>query len=258
MAGAEDNEVLMEDVKEKVALMEQFAVGILEAFNQQTESNKETQETVGVLSKKIQEMALHNEELQVLLERAVEEGDGSGGGAMFASGGSSVDEDQVVDIIETYINEKLDFTRLLKGHTTRIFQEVEKRYLKQYPPEAAKKKKNTPKVIAASVAVTLLTILAGWGVFVNVKEKPYYELIIPAGGHVLWKEPNENEPRQVKLQGEMIVPLAYYKQGKFLFYTYDASGLPVKNSSGEPVVYYIYDKMVADNKAKAIKLGVAE
>lgn len=39
----------VKEVDEKIALMEQFAVGILEAFNQQTESNKETQELVAAL-----------------------------------------------------------------------------------------------------------------------------------------------------------------------------------------------------------------
>lgn len=254
---SESPQMTMEQMNDKVVLMEQFAIGVLDAFNKLGEGHKETQEAVATLSKKIQELAQNNDELQMVLERIAAEGVPSGEG-----GGGSVSPEQIRDVVNElvaqFVYEKLDFTKVFKGHTAKIFQEVEKRYLQKYPPPGSQKKKQLPKVIAASVAITLLGVAAVWGVIANVREKPYYELIIPKGEKVLWKEPGEAEPRQVALQGDMLVPLAHHKKGKYLFYTYDASGEPVKNRTGEPVAYYIYENVVEGGKVKAIKLGVAE
>ncbi|MCL4432401.1 MAG: hypothetical protein M1300_08775, partial [Epsilonproteobacteria bacterium] len=81
---------ILEEVQEKVALMEQFAVGILEAFNQQTESNKETQESVATLSKNITELANANDEMKELLETIAEQGIGSGEGGGGVVSGAAV------------------------------------------------------------------------------------------------------------------------------------------------------------------------
>lgn len=247
-----------EAILDKVALMEQFANGVLVVFNQQTDGYKDMEDVVATLSGKIQEVAQDNNELQQLMEQILQEGVSRPEGGYEGGGGASVDEDQVNTLIEAFIYEKIDFARIMKGHTARIFQEVEKRFIAKFPPESEKKKKNTPKIIAASVGVTVLIFLALWGVFVNVAEKPYYELAIPTGGKVMWKEQNESEPRVITLQGDLLVPLAYYKQGKFLFYTYSNTGEIIKNPAGKPVTYYIYENAIKDNKVKAIKLGIPE
>ena len=249
-----ENPISIEEMQEKVVLMEQFAVGILDAFHKQTENNNDTQETVATLSKKIQELALNSEELFILIEKISNEGISVGSSEI--SSGAAVDEKQVLQLIEKFLYERLDLTRILKGHTSRIFQEVERRYFLKFPPE--KQKKSSPiKIIASTVAVTCLVGLATWGVFVNVKDKPYFELIIPKGEKVMWKEANETQPRQIGLTGELIVPLAQLKKGKYLFYTYDSTGVPVKDGTGHPVEYYIYDNAVNDHRVQAIKLGIA-
>ena len=256
----EEITVFKEAILDKVALMEQFANGVLVVFNQQADGYKDMEDVVSTLSGKIQEFAQENNEIQQLLEQILQEGvsRSADGGYESTGGGVSVDEEQVNSLIEAFVYEKIDFARIMKGHTARIFQEVEKRFIAKFAPELEKKKKNTPKIIAASVGVTILIFLALWGVFVNVAEKPYYELAIPTGGKVMWKEQNETEPRVITLRGDLLVPLAYYKQGKFLFYTYSSSGEIVKNPAGKPVTYYIYENAVKDNKVKAIKLGIPE
>lgn len=51
-----EREKWVKEVDEKIELMEQFALGILEAFNRLTDSNKETQEEVATLAKMVSEM----------------------------------------------------------------------------------------------------------------------------------------------------------------------------------------------------------
>lgn len=248
-----------EQMTEKVELMEKFSVGILEAFQRQTEGNKETMDAVATLSKKIQEIAQNNEELQEMLERIISEGipgDGENGDTPTRTG--AVDEEQVMKIIEQFMYEKIDLNRVFKGHTAKIFQEVEKRYMQKLNPKNDKKRSGAPTIIALSVSFTILFVLAVWGVFANVKEKPYYELTIPKGGKVMWREANESEPRQITLQGTMVVPLANHKAGKYLFHVYDANGLPMKDGTGKPVTYYIYENAVASGSIKAVKLGVPD
>ena len=245
----------MEDMQEKVALMEQFAVGILAAFNQQTESHKETLENITVLSMKIQELSQNGDEVQQLMQEMVQGGYSGGGEASPTSGGVAVDREQMTQLMDEHID-RLDFARIMKGHTTRIFQEVEKRFIEKYPPASVKKKKQMPKVIAATVAICILIFLGGWGVFVNIKEKPYYQLIIPAGGKIKWKEANESEPRMITVSNNYFVPLAHYKSEKYLFYTYDKNGIPILDATGKPVTYYIYAKEITDKNMTVINLGI--
>lgn len=247
---------ILEEVQEKVALMEQFAVGILEAFNQQTESNKETQESVATLSKNITELANANDEMKELLETIAEQGIGSGEGGGGVVSGAAVDETQVKKICENFIYTEIDLSRTFKGHTARIFQEVEKRFIKMYPPESEKKKKELPKVIASTVAITILFVVAVWGIISNVKEKPYYQIMVPAGSKIKWKEVNETEPRMIEVGQNYFVPLAHYKNGKYLFYTYTKDGMPVLDSSGKPVTYYIYENEITDRNMTVINLGM--
>lgn len=258
-----DTEEFIANAEEKLALMEQFAVGILEHFTQLSDSHKETNEAVHTLSKKIQELAANNEELQQLIEKILVEGLNSGGSDDEEGGGrvvtGAVDKEQVRELVEEML-QNIDFMKVFKNHTAAIFQEVQKRFIVAYPPPEEKKKKERPKVIALSVVFTSLVFISIWGIFKNIQEKPYYELFIPAGQKVFWKEANETDPRMLTLNGELLVPLASYDQkfGKFFFKSYANDGSTIKDASGKDMVYYIYDNAVKDNRVRAIKLGVPE
>lgn len=249
-----DEEMTYEQIQDKVLLMEQFALGLLDRYNEQSADSEQTREQVMILSRKIQEFADSNKEIEELLKEIIAGGLSGGEGAVGTVG--AVNEEEVRLIIAKYM-ENIDFTKLFKGHTSQIFKEVERRYFQKYPPQKDKSK-SIAKVVATSIGGTLLLLLGLWGVFENVKEKPYYELIIPDGGKVMWMEPGEAQPRLVPVKGGMIVPLAVYKNGKYIFYAYDSAGLPVKDTQGKPRAYYVYENMVGVGKTSVIKLGVAD
>lgn len=244
-----------EEIQDKVQLMEQFAVGLLDAFQKQSQSHEETRDTVALLSKKLMELDGNNNSLQELIEQIAQEGFSAEGGSPGAAG--TVDEEQVLSIVETFFYEKIDFKKVFKGHTAKIFQEVEKRFMDKYPIEKGKKSSKVIKIVAISVGITLLSVFGFWGVFENVKEKPYYELVIPEGGKVFWREPTEDQPRVIVLgKGGLTIPLSHLKNGKYLFYNYLPNGDMTKDAQGKPVAYFIYENAVLNNQVKAIKLGL--
>lgn len=238
-----------EELRERLATFESYAVAIQQAFERSNQTNLSVQEefrsNIDAITKKIQELLEYNAQTDDLKERFY-----SG-----SSSGGNVDEQQVKDIIEQFVyNEPIFFARILKNHTVQIFKEVERRYEQKAPSDS--KKQSILKTVALSVSFTSFFFLALWGLYTNYKEKPYYQVYIPAGGHIYFQEKTKNQPNVITVPGGYVSPLAEHKNGKYYFFNYLKNGDIAKDQFGDPIAYYVYDNDILEKNVTTMKLGL--
>jgi hypothetical protein len=243
-----------EELQERLDTFEKYAIAIQQAFERSNKTNQsiqeETRSITDAMAKKIQELLDNNKDTEELI-RGLQENGLAGPSTI----GGSVDEKQVKAIIERFIyDDQIFFARILKNHTAQIFKEVERRYQQKAPAE--NKKHSVWKAIALSVSFTSFFFLAVWGLYTNYKEKPYYQVYIPAGGHIYFQDKTKNQPNVITVPGGYISPLAEHKNGKYLFFNYLQNGDVAKDETGDPIVYYVYDNDILEKNVKVMKLGV--
>lgn len=244
-----------ETYEERLGILEKYAIAIQAAFQRQIQIvqdlGDESRTINEAMAAKIQELLQSNEMVEEVLAHFNENELGAS-----SSVGGSVDEKQVKDIVEKYFYNDIDFKQIFKNHTTQIFNEVERRYLQKMP--VVNQKKSVGKAVVLAITITALFFLSIWGVYVNYKEKPYFQLYVQQGGYIYFQDKTKNQPNVITVSGGYVSPLAEHKKGKYLFYNYLQNGDIAKDQSGEPIVYFIYENDVLSGKVKVIKLGLPE
>lgn len=244
-----------ETYEERLTTLEKYAIAIQAAFQRQIQATQdignESRDINEAMAAKIQALMQSNEMLEDVIAHLNENGLGTA-----SAGGGSVDENQVHDIVEKFFYNDIDFKKVLKNYSTQMFSEVERRYLQKMP--VVNQKKSVGKAVALAITTTALFFLSVWGVYVNYKEKPYFQLNVQQGGYIYFQDKTKNQPNVITVAGGYVSPLAEHKNGKYLFYNYLQNGDIAKDSNGEPIVYFIYENDVLNGKVKAIKLGLPQ
>jgi len=244
-----------EEYEDRLITLEKYAIAIQAAFQRQIQATQdlgdESRAINEAMAAKLQELLQSNEMVEELLNNF-------NGNTLNASsiGGGTVDEKQVRDIVEKFFYNDIDLKQVFKNYTTQMFNEVERRYLQKMP--VGNEKKSVGKSVTLAIVSTSLFFLSIWGVYVNYKEKPYFQLHVQQGGYIYFQDKTKNQPNVITVAGGYVSPLAEHKNGKYLFYNYLQNGDIAKDQNGEPIIYFIYENDVLSGKVKAIKLGLPQ
>lgn len=238
----------------KIITIEKFSSSMLTVFNKlkvdiQNE-NEATNAYINNLREAIDKMSSENEEIVALIKGFSEESTADGG---------NIDEDSIRVLIGQILEDKggssgsMD-TAMVDKMLLNLKEEILGTVAKLQKTKTDTQTKSKTGWLKYPITV-IVCFAAAWLSYYSWSPKPYYELRIPAGEKIYYKDQNKSkiDPIAVTLRGDYTVSAADKKRNKYLFRFYNGA-TPYTYPNGEPITFYVYDTQINNNKVVVTKV----